>query len=196
MSREHLKQLLLSAMIVLLLIVVLGWMTIRHGFSARDKPSWMETIVARATRELASPAKATHMRNPRAHWADHCAICHANSGSGNTTIGQNLYPKAPDMKLPATQNMTDGELYYTIQNGIRLTGMPAWGQAVDNDQDTWKLVHFIRHLPQLTAEEEREMEGLNPKGPEKRQKEQEEEQFLNESQPGNEVPKPPTHHNH
>ena len=207
MSREHLKQLLLSAVIVLLLIVVLRWMTIRHGFSARDKPSWMETIVARATRELASPAKATHMRNPipntpqnvaeaRAHWADHCAICHANNGSGNTTIGQNLYPKAPDMKLPATQNMTDGELYYTIQNGIRLTGMPAWGQAVDNDQDTWKLVHFIRHLPQLTAEEEREMEGLNPKGPEKRQKEQEEEQFLNESQPGNEVPKPPTHHNH
>lgn len=91
------------------------------------------------------------------------------------------------MNLPATQNMTDGELYNTIQNGIRLTGMPAWGQAVDNDADTWKLAHFIRHLPQLTAEEEREMERLNPKG----QEEQEEEQFLNEDRPDSQAPPQP-----
>jgi len=61
----------------------------------------------------------------KAHFADHCAICHANNGSGNTEIGRNLYPKAPDMRLPQTLNLTDGELYYTIHNGIRLTGMPA-----------------------------------------------------------------------
>ena len=53
-------------------------------------------------------------------------MCHGNDGKGKTTIGQNLYPKTPDMTLPATRNMTDGELYYTIQNGIRLTGMPFW----------------------------------------------------------------------
>ena len=208
MNRERLKRLpLVLAVIVLLLVTALGWTMVRHGFSARDKPSWIETVLARGTRELAVPAKANRMRNPipntsenvaeaRAHWADHCAICHANNGSGNTTIGLNLYPKPPDMRLPATQNKPDGELYYTIQNGIRLTGMPAWGQAVDNDEDTWKLVHFIRHLPQLTAEEEREMERLNPKGPEEWQEEQQEEQFLNEEQPGSQVRKPPTHHNH
>jgi len=92
--------------------------------------------------------------------------------------------------------MTDGELYYTIQNGIRLSGMPAWGQAWENDEDSWKLVHFVRHLPQLAPEEEREMERLNPKGPEERQEEQEEERFLNEDQPSNPPPKPPTHHNY
>ena len=61
--------------------------------------------------------------------ADHCATCQANGGSGQTEIGQNLYPKAPDMRLPRTQNLRDGEIYYIINNGVRLTGMPAWGES-------------------------------------------------------------------
>jgi hypothetical protein len=180
---------------------------VRRGFSARDSPSWEETVVARTTRRTAVPAKAKRMRNAtpntpenlaeaRAHWADHCALCHANDGGGNTEIGRNLYPKVPDMRLPATQNLTDGDLYYMINNGIRLSGMPAWGQAGENDQDSWKLVHFIRHLPKITPEEEREMEQLNPKGLAGRQEEQEGKQFLNEDQPGSPALKLPTHHNH
>lgn len=183
-----------------------GWVTIRRGFSARENPSVAETYVARTTRRLSVPASERNATNPftpspelmaeaRAHFADHCTICHGNNGSGDTEIGRNLYPKAPDMRLPQTQRLTDGELYYTIHNGIRLTGMPAWGMDV-KDEDSWKLVLFIRHLPQLTPEEEREMESLNPKGPAEKQEEQEEEQFLNEGQPGNQAPKPPTHHKH
>ncbi len=183
-----------------------GLLTIRRGFSARDNPSAIETYVAKAARRLSVPASERNATNPfvptpevlseaRAHFADHCATCHGNDGSGKTQIGQNLYPKAPDMRLPATQNLTDGEIYYVIHNGIRLTGMPAWGTEVKDD-DSWKLVLFIRHLPQLTPEEEREMERLNPKGPEERQEEQEEEQFLNEGQPSNQAAKPATHHNH
>ena len=162
-----------SAVIVGLVIAIVGVTMIRHGFSARESPSRIEIFVARSARSMAVTVRAKRMKNPlpntaenlaqaRAHWADHCAICHANNGGGNTTIGKNLYPKAPDMRQPRTQNMTDGELYYTIQNGIRLSGMPAWGQAGENDEDSWKLVHFIRHLPQLAPEEEREMERMNP----------------------------------
>ena len=58
----------------------------------------------------------------RDHFADHCATCHANDGSGNTEMGRGLYPKAPDMRLPATQNLSDAELFYIIENGVRLTG--------------------------------------------------------------------------
>jgi mono/diheme cytochrome c family protein len=115
-----------------------GFATIRRGFSARDSPSFVETYVAKTARRLSVPASERNATNPfasspevlaemRAHFADHCAICHGNDGSGKTQIGQNLYPKAPDMRLPRTQNLTDGELYYTIQNGIRLNGMPARG---------------------------------------------------------------------
>jgi len=204
MRRNRVVWLLAFASVIL--VVAGAAAAVRRGFSARDQPSALETYVARTARSMAVPSRAKSEKNSfaaspeliaegRAHFADHCAICHANNGNGNTEIGQNLYPKAPDMRLPQTQNLTDGELYYTIHNGIRLTGMPAWGTA-EKDEDSWKLVLFIRHLPQLTPAEEREMEALNPKGPGEKQEEQEEEQFLNEGQPGNQAPKPPMQHDH
>lgn len=180
--------LVLLAMVVA--AVIIGAVAIHHGFSARDQPTVLEAFVARTARRLATPASMKNARNPftatpemlseaRAHFADHCATCHANNGSGQTTIGQNMYPKPPDMRLAQTQQLTDGEIYSIIHNGIRLTGMPAWGEA-GKDEDSWKLVLFIRHLPQLTAEEVREMEKLNPQSPEELREQMEEEQFLNE----------------
>jgi mono/diheme cytochrome c family protein len=177
-----------------------GWVTIRRGFSARDNPSVVETYVAKTARRLSVPTSERNATNPfpstpevlseaRAHFADHCATCHGNDGSGKTQIGQNLYPKAPDMRQPDTQNLTDGEIYYVIHNGIRLTGMPAWG-GPDKDDDSWKLVLFIRHLPKLTSDELEEMDQLNPKTEMGRQEEQEEEQFLNGEQPSKAKHKP------
>jgi mono/diheme cytochrome c family protein len=148
---------------------------LRHGISARDEPTAAEAFVARRLRHLAVPRQAREARNPvaptpealaraRAHFADHCASCHGNDGKGQTPIGRNLYPKAPDMSLPETQSLSDGELFYIIENGVRLTGMPAWGSpGPENDAETWELVHFIRHLPKITADELAEMEELNPK---------------------------------
>jgi mono/diheme cytochrome c family protein len=169
---------------------VFGWVTVRRGFSARDNPSAMEAYVAKMARKLSIPASERGAKNPfvptpevlsdaRAHFADHCAICHGNDGIGKTQIGQNLYPKAPDMRLPATQNLTDGEIYYVIHNGVRLTGMPAWG-GPGKDDDSWKLVLFIRHLPMTTPQEMKEMEQFNPKSDVDRSEEEEEQQFLNE----------------
>ena len=161
-----------------------------RGFRASDEPSHLETWIARTARSAALPSNARARTNPlpnnpevlaeaRAHWADHCAGCHSNDGSGDALLGKRTYPPAPDMRLPATQQMTDGELFYVIQNGIRLTAMPAWGGGSAHDeQDSWKLVHFIRHLPQLTAEEKKEMEKLNPKGPDDLKEEEEERKFL------------------
>jgi mono/diheme cytochrome c family protein len=165
-----------------------------RGFSAREEPSAIERWVARRVRLAAVPADAANKTNPvpntpevlaeaRAHWADHCASCHANDGSGNSLMGKRTYPPAPDMRRLETQQMSDGELFYVIQNGVRLTAMPAWGSATHDDSahdelDSWKLVRFIRHLPDLTFEEKKEMEKLNPKGPDDRKEEEEEEKFL------------------
>jgi mono/diheme cytochrome c family protein len=131
-----------------------------------------------------------------AHYADHCAACHANDGSGETEIGRGLYPKAPDMRLPATQSLTDGELFYIIENGVRLTGMPAWSTGHDDGAEaTWHLVHFIRELPRLTPEKIDEMKRLNPRSPAEIQQEIEEEKFLHGG--GDEPPSPPaTTHGH
>jgi mono/diheme cytochrome c family protein len=168
-----------------------------NGLSARAQPSVLETIAAQTARGLALPAGAREKRNPvanskevlsdaRAHWADHCAICHANDGSGQTEMGNHLYPPAPNMRKEGTQRMSDGELFYIIENGIRLSGMPAWGGSEAAQQDSWKLVHFIRHLPDLSASEIEEMEKLNPKSPAELEEEKQEEQFL-KGQPVNEA---------
>jgi hypothetical protein len=93
-------------------------------------------------------------------------MCHGNDGSGNTHVGQNLYPRVPDMRLAATQDLTDGELYYIIDNGVKMSGMPAWGGDPEHGPEAnWHLVQFIRHLPKLTPAEEAHMRDLNPKAP-------------------------------
>lgn len=168
---------------------LLVWLANR-GLSAREEPSAVEAFAARSFRRLATPSALRDARNPvaaspqvlaagRAHFADHCASCHANDGSGNTEVGRGLYPKAPDMRLAATQSLTDGELFSIIRNGIRLTGMPAWGSGTPGDDlGTWHLVHFIRHLPLVTAEELDEMRQLNPRSPAEIDKERAIERFL------------------
>jgi mono/diheme cytochrome c family protein len=168
-----------------------GWVTIRRGFSARDNPSAIEQLVATTARQLAVPSQYRELRNPLSassdnlhagmeHFADHCATCHANDGSGDTSFGKGLYPKSPDMRNRETQNKSDGELYYTIENGIRLSGMPAFGDehAKASDMETWNLVFFIRHLPDQTAEELKQMEQLNPKTDKERREEDDERDFL------------------
>ena len=186
---------ILAVIVVALLVaIIVGWIQIQHGFSARDNPTALEALVARKVRKMAIPREVKIQKNPytgtlemltdtRRHFADHCAICHGNNGSGNTTIGRNLYPKASDMRLSATQNLTDGEIYYIIHNGIRLTGMPAWGEAHGSDEDSWKLVLFIRHLPKLTPEDEKDMEHYNPQSRAERAEEEEEEEFLKGGNP-------------
>jgi len=184
---------LAGALSVVAAIVLAGGAVLlgARGFSAREQPGAMERWLTRYARSLAVPQDARERKNPvpdspetlaeaRAHWADHCAACHANSGSGDVEMGKHMYPQAPDMRQQETQQLTDGELFFIIQNGIRLTGMPAWGGGSGHDeQDSWKLVQFIRHLPQLTAQEEREMQALNPKSPDELKEEQEEKEFLN-----------------
>jgi mono/diheme cytochrome c family protein len=174
-----------------------------HGFSANQTPSAVETWFARKVRSAAVPADARARSNSlanspelqkeaRAHWADHCAVCHANDGSGEALMGRRTYPPAPDMRLAETQQMTDGELFYIIQNGIRFSAMPAWSAGSGHDeQDSWKLVWFIRRLPNLTLEEKQDMQKLNPKGPDDIQEEKEEEEFLK-----GETNEPKAHHHH
>ncbi len=60
------------------------------------------------------------------------------------------------MARPRTQQLTDGELFYIIEIGVRWTGMPAWKRE-HSAEETWRLVSFIRHIPALTAEEMRQI---------------------------------------
>jgi mono/diheme cytochrome c family protein len=146
--------------------------------------------MARTVRSFAVPPEVRDRPNPvprsdeklaegRSHFADHCAVCHGNDGSGKTEMGQGLWPKPPDMRLEQTQSLSDGELFYIIEEGIRFTGMPGWSTGTKEGEDaSWHLVHFIRHLPQITEAEVTEMGGSNPRSPAEIRQEIAEERFL------------------
>jgi len=195
---------ILLALLIVAAAVAGLYMFVQRGFSTRTEPGRIESSIAGHLRDWSVPAKYERMPNPVAcseevfkqaqgHWADHCATCHANNGSGDSMLGRGLYPRPPDMRRSETQQESDGELYYTIKNGVRLSGMPAFGEPGDADADSWKLVCFMRRLPQLTAGEERDMKKMNPKTPEDLEEERLEEQFLNGGAP---PPEPTEHHHH
>ena len=163
-------------LLFLLVLVITGALLLvqGRGVSARPDPSWVETRAALFLRGWLTPPTYKGLKNPvtatasnfataRQRFADHCASCHANDGSGNTGMGRSFYPKTPDMRLPRTQELSDGELFYLIENGVRLTGMPAWSTGTpEGEKASWELVHFIRRLSSLTPEDLAVMEHFNP----------------------------------
>jgi mono/diheme cytochrome c family protein len=175
----------------------------QSGLSTLAEPGKVEVVLARFARGMAIPSDIRARHNPlqatpeiiadaRAHFADHCASCHGNDGSGQTSLGRRLYPRAPDMRLPGTQSLSDGELFHVIEHGIRFTGMPGWGGEV-SPEASWKLVLFVRHLPSLTPKEILEMEQLNPRTPSEWRELRSDQDFLDADSPG---ATPPDRHVH
>jgi mono/diheme cytochrome c family protein len=185
----------LRALLFLLVVFVLvgagiGFSIARRGLSVHGEPSRVEQLVAHTMRSWATPRTVRERLNPvppseavfdqaLEHFADHCATCHANDGSGDTTVGRGLYPRVPDMRTVRTQSLADGELFWIIEHGIRMTGMPGWGNGTpESERESWGLVHFIRRLPRLTPEDLERMDGLNPKTPAALRAEEEARRFL------------------
>jgi len=183
------RWLVLGVIIIAGVFILSSWL-LPGAFSAKGKPSELEITLSRLVRHWATPSDLRHATNPIPaspeilkdglhHFADHCATCHANDGSGKTDMGPNFYPPTPDLRDEVIQSMSDGELFYIIHYGIRFTGMPAWGKGdPDKDEDSWKLVHFIRHLPKVTPQEIAEMKKYNPMTKQKRKEQEALERFL------------------
>lgn len=196
------------AFLFILLVAGLMLFLQGRGVSARPEPSWIEARAALVMRSWMTPPIYKGLKNPvtpsqdnfiaaREHFADHCASCHANDGSGNSEMGRNLYPKAPDMRLPRTQNLSDGELFYIIENGVMLTGMPGWStNTPEGERSSWQLVHFIRRLPSLTAEDLAAMERHNPVSRAQLEEEQKIEEFIEGGAPPQNVSPPDPHAGH
>jgi mono/diheme cytochrome c family protein len=166
---------------MVLLVVVMSLAGVLYvkstGLRGQPEPGALEASVAGAFRALAVPSDVKTKVNPLGassdavrpgmeHFARYCAVCHANDGSGrDTPFGRGLYPKPPDLSANGTQDMSDGEIFYIIENGVRFTGMPAFGSGSpdpEGEKLAWQLVAFIRHLPRITSDETDEMKTLNP----------------------------------
>ena len=93
---------LLLGLAALVLVAAFIWIDSR-GISAKAEPGRLETVVARTMRRLAMPGDARDRTNPVArtpeviaegmtHYADHCAACHANDGSGVDVAPRAFHP--------------------------------------------------------------------------------------------------------
>jgi len=174
------------------------------GLSARGTPGAIETVVAGRLRALAVPSEYSRLGNPvlmneesvrngMAHFADHCAQCHGNDGTG-AEMGKDMFPPTPDLTASSAQELGDGTLFYVIEHGVRFTGMPAFGtDTLEGEESSWHLVNFIRHLPKLTAEQLEEMAAMNPRPPAEIRQEIEEQRFLQGDEPAPAAEAPPAH---
>jgi len=161
---RFLRDAIISILVLVLVIWIATYARLRAGaLSADVQPGAIERAVAARMVRLSIPRDADRQPNPFAadagawraavdHYEDHCAACHGRDGRGRTDIGENMYPKVPDLADARIQAMSDGALFHIIQNGVRWTGMPAWKREHSPD-DTWKLVSLIRKVPSLTTEE-------------------------------------------
>lgn len=160
------RVLLLAVLVVAVAGAIGVALVIHRGFRATTEPSRFEAAIARTVRDLAIPGQDRDRKNPlevtsqnlndgRASFLARCSNCHGRDGSGTTPAGQSLYPRVPDLHATKSQNLSDGELHYIIENGVALTGMPAWGNLHQMpDDDSWKLVLYIRSLRSLTSQEQ------------------------------------------
>jgi mono/diheme cytochrome c family protein len=164
---RSLRDALITLAVVTTALLVAGYVSLNDLFFASAPPGAVETSLAGRARNLAIPSGARQARNPFAgqkdawrealgHYAEHCEPCHAYDGHGGGEVGRNLNPRTPDMAQARTQQLTDGDLFYIVQNGVRWTGMPAW-KGEHTLAESWKLVSFIRHIPLLTAEDMRQI---------------------------------------
>lgn len=154
----------------LVLTVLTGLILFAAGCSAHGKPSAIETKIANAAKDVVIPLEAESATNPtpntpqtlaegRQTFLAHCALCHSSDGHSQNPLGLAMYPPAMDLTSPHVQGWKDQELYWIIQNGIRLTGMPSW-QGQITPQQTWQIARYIHALPTMTPQEIAQLDAL------------------------------------
>jgi mono/diheme cytochrome c family protein len=81
-----------------------------------------------------------------------CRVCHNAPGYSRTEIARGLYPNPPDFTSKDIKMRSEAQLYWIIKNGIKMTGMAAFGPT-HNEDELWGIVAFLRRLPKLKPEE-------------------------------------------
>jgi len=84
------------------------------------------------------------------HFDEHCVVCHGAPGVERGEIANGLYPRPPNL-ADAARHYTPGELFWIVKHGIRMTGMPAWGDH--SDDELWVTVAFLQELVEMSPQD-------------------------------------------
>ena len=128
------------------------------NLSATARPSRLEKLVAhaaldaavraRAPRGRTAPSDPASVQRGQQSYRQHCLVCHGVPGGEQSAIAAGLNPPVPDLGEPGTQGRSDGELFFLVSGGVRLTGMPGFERSLP-EKERWDLVAFLRMLPKL-----------------------------------------------
>jgi mono/diheme cytochrome c family protein len=147
-----------------------------YNVSANQEPAKFEDWVMATFRDrsievrsegLTAPAldDEARVRTGYSIFSTHCVTCHGAPGVWPDDLAMGLYPVPPSLDSPGVQDAEDGELFWIVKNGIKLTGMPAFG-PMQTDDDLWSVVAFLRRLPHLSPEQYKAMRAQEEPMPE------------------------------
>ena len=125
-------------------------------------PVARDRAIVRSAPALSIPADAARAARGMEHYGENCLPCHGAPGVKAMEMAEGMNPKPPDLDGPHTQGFSDGQLFWIVKNGIRASGMPAFG-GNHQDPEIQDIVAFVRHLPSLTAPEKQELGEALPR---------------------------------
>jgi mono/diheme cytochrome c family protein len=155
---------ILIALIVLLAAAAAGFVYsgVYDVSAASSEPAWrahlFETVKDRSIdRRVDAAAKAPQLTDPQLirtgliHFNEMCVTCHGAPGVPKSEIGMGLNPDPPDLAHEGAEQ-SPARLFWVLKNGIKMTGMPAFGMTHTDDQ-IWSMVAFLKQLPKLSPEQ-------------------------------------------
>jgi mono/diheme cytochrome c family protein len=153
----------MSLLVLLLIFVYSGW----YNVSAMEPESrlirWIlittkNNSVEHNSKNVSVPdlTDSSMLKEGFEHYNEMCVSCHGAPGNEETELSKTLNPPAPYL-VEVTKKMHPRELFWITKNGIRMTGMPAWGKT-HSDEKIWAIVAFMETLPNMTSDEYEKME--------------------------------------
>ena len=152
---------------------------LRENWAANQPPGRLEGLLAkwllsfsrRSQAEVRNPLSPTeeNLREGREHFEKQCAFCHGTDGKGQTSDGIQFYPAVPSLAdrhdhSGQDEELTDGQVHFIVIHGIRYTAMPSFEKVLTTEQ-TWKVVLWVRRLPQQHSHGPSESPEAKPHGP-------------------------------
>lgn len=122
-----------------------------------------EASVGLHSRDVPSPETVADRDNGFRIYRRECVMCHTPVGRTPMPMAVGFNPQAPTFGEDA-DDMTDAGLFWVTKNGIRFTGMPAWGPSL-SDKEIWDVVEFMKTLPAMTAADYDAMDARLPEAP-------------------------------
>jgi mono/diheme cytochrome c family protein len=159
------RRVIATIAVVIVLVVLAGIAFVYSGayYVGADQPHWsMTSWLLNEARNRSIRARASGMAVPTglddpvriiagvAHFAEHCVVCHGAPGVERGDIAEGLYPRPPNL-ADAARFYTPAELFWIVKHGIRMTGMPAWGDH--SDDELWATIAFVETLPGMSEED-------------------------------------------